>query len=51
MKITTFLKHYFSEDIWTTFAFEFNKLRHVEFSPLFKDEEIIWPERIKKTKR
>jgi len=37
----------FCEEIWTTFAFGFNRLRNIEFSPLFKDaENILWPERI-----
>jgi len=35
------------EEIWTTFEFGFNRLRNIEFSPLFKDEEnILWPDRI-----
>lgn len=34
----------FCEKIWSTFMFEFNKLRSIEFSPLFKNEnDIIWP--------
>lgn len=36
---------FFCESIWTSFIFEFDKLMHVEFSPLFNDnDEIIWPE-------
>lgn len=37
----------FCEDIWATFEFELNRLRNIEFSPLFKDNEnIIWPDRL-----
>lgn len=36
----------FCEKIWSTFMFEFNMLRSIEFSPLFENEnDIIWPER------
>ena len=34
----------FCEEIWSTFMFEFGKLRSIEFSPLFdQNDEIIWP--------
>jgi hypothetical protein len=34
----------FCEEIWSTFLFEFDRLRSVEFSPLFGDDDkIIWP--------
>lgn len=35
----------FCEKIWSTFEFEFNRLRNIEFSPLFGDDgaTIIWP--------
>ncbi len=34
----------FCREIWTTFEFVFERLRSVEFSPLFKnDDDIIWP--------
>ncbi|EHQ88894.1 hypothetical protein [Desulfosporosinus youngiae] len=37
----------FCEEIWTTFEFELNRLKNIEFSPLFKDSKnIIWPNRI-----
>jgi len=37
----------FSEKIWTTFCFEFDRLVSFEFSPLFEEdgETIIWPKR------
>jgi hypothetical protein len=36
----------FCEKIWSTFLFEFDKVRSVEFSPLFDDNDnIIWPKR------
>ena len=32
------------EEIWSEFAFEFNKLKRISYSPLFDDnDEIIWP--------
>ena len=35
----------FCREIWSTFMFEFNRLRSVEFSPLFENNDrIIWPE-------
>lgn len=35
----------FCEEIWSTFMFEFGKLRGIEFSPLFdQNDEIIWPQ-------
>lgn len=37
----------FCEEIWSTFTFEFDRLRNIEFSPLFKDgNKIIWPIRV-----
>ena len=34
----------FCEAIWTTFVFEFDRLMHIEFSPIFDDgDERIWP--------
>lgn len=34
----------FCEEIWSTFMFEFDRLISIEFSPLFKDNDIIiWP--------
>ena len=39
-----FFETLFCESIWTTFEFEFDRLRCIEFSPLYKnDDEIIWP--------
>ncbi|MCR3759759.1 hypothetical protein KYB31_12320 [Clostridium felsineum] len=39
-----FFNTLFSEEIWTTFTFEFNKLMSIEFSPLFNEkDERIWP--------
>jgi|LSQX01.3.fsa_nt_gb hypothetical protein len=37
----------FCKEIWTTFEFEFGKLRGVEFSPLYDNagNKIIWPEK------
>lgn len=36
----------FCEDIWSTFRFEFNMLKSIEFSPLYDDnDEMIWPEK------
>lgn len=41
-----FFETLFCEEIWTTFEFEFDRLKSVEFSPLYKDDnEIIWPTR------
>lgn len=35
------------DEVDTTFEFEFNRLRGIEFSPLFdSDEEIVWPQNI-----
>lgn len=35
----------FCEQIWTTFEFEFDRLKSIEFSPLFDNDEIVWPKR------
>ncbi|MGC7873763.1 hypothetical protein ACPUYX_19905 [Desulfosporosinus sp. SYSU MS00001] len=35
----------FCEEIWTTFQFELNRLRNIEFSPLYKDDKIVWPKK------
>ena len=38
-----FFETVFCREIWTTFTFEFNRLRSIEFSPLFKkDGKFIW---------
>lgn len=35
----------FCEEIWTTFEFEFDRLRVIEFSPVFIDDDNRkWPE-------
>jgi len=40
-----FFETLFCQKIWTTFAFQFDKLRSIEFSPLIdQNDEIIWPE-------
>ena len=37
----------FCKDIWSTFMFEFNRLKSVEFSPLYGDDDkLIWPKRL-----
>lgn len=33
-------------ELHTTFEFEFNKLNSIEFSPLFNNDDIIFPERV-----
>jgi len=42
-----FFETIFCERIWTTFRFEFDKLKSIEFSPLYDDfDNIIWPYQI-----
>ena len=39
-----FVETIFCEETWSTFTFEFSKLRSIEISPLYaNDDEIIWP--------
>lgn len=42
-----FFETLFCEEVRSTFEFEFDKLRSIEFSPLFNnDDELIWPKKI-----
>ncbi len=39
-----FFETIFSKEIWSTFVFEFDKLTHIEFSPLSdSNKKTIWP--------